>query len=80
MNKIWQSGGFLGTVLGPLLKTELPLIGNMLKPLSKSVLLPLGLTEAASATDATIQNKTYGSGTTTLIISNEKNWRYNENS
>ena len=52
----------------------------MLKPLSKSVLLPLGLTEAASATDATIQNKTYGSGTTTLIISNEKNWRYNENS
>ena len=80
MNKIGQSGGFLGTVLGPLLKTELPLIGNMLKPLSKSVLLPLGLTEAASATDATIQNKTYGSGTTTLIISNEKNWRYNENS
>ena len=73
MNKIGQSGGFLGTVLGPLLKTELPLIGNMLKPLSKSVLLPLGLTEAASATDATIQNKTYGSGTTTLIISNEKN-------
>ena len=80
MNKIGQSWGFLGTVLGPLLKTELPLIGNMLKPLSKSVLLPLGLTEAASATDATIQNKTYGSGTTTLIISNEKNWRYNENS
>ena len=73
MNKIGQSGGFLGTVLGPLLKTELPLIGNMLKPLSKSGLLPLGLTEAASATDATIQNKTYGSGTTTLIISNEKN-------
>ena len=73
MNKIGQSGGFLGTVLGPLLKTELPLIGNMLKPLSKSVLLPLGLTEAASATDATIQNKTYGSGTTTLIISNENN-------
>ena len=80
MHKIGQSGGFLGRLLGPLLKTELSLIGNILKPLAKSVLLPLGLTEAASATDATIQKKTYGSGTTTLIISNEKNWRYNENS
>ena len=73
MHKIGQSGGFLGKLLGPLLKTELSLIGNILKPLAKSVLLPLGLTEAASATDATIQKKTYGSGTTTLIISNEKN-------
>ena len=80
MHKIGQSGGFLGRLLGPLLKTELSLIGNILKPLAKSVLLPLGLTEAASATDATIQKKTYGSWTTTLIISNEKNWRYNENS
>ena len=38
-HKIGQSGGFLG----PLLKTGLPLIGNVLKPLAKSVLIPLGL-------------------------------------
>ena len=73
MHKIGQSEGFLSRLLGPLLKTGLPLIRNILKPLAKSVLLLLGLTEAASATDATIQKKTYGSGTTTLIISNEKN-------
>ena len=42
-----QSGGFLGRLLGPLLKTGLPSIGNVLKPLAKSVLTPLGLTEAA---------------------------------
>ena len=40
--KIGQSGGFLGRLLGPLLKTGLPLIGNVLKPLAKSVLIPLG--------------------------------------
>ena len=45
---------------------------NVLKPLAKSVLIPLGLTAAALATDATIQRKTFGSGMTTLIISNEE--------
>ena len=30
-----QSGGFLGTLLGPLLKTELPLMKNVIKPLAK---------------------------------------------
>ena len=44
-----QSGGFLGRLLGPLLKTGLPLIKNVIKPLSKSVLIPLGLTAAAAA-------------------------------
>ena len=43
-----QSGGFLGRLLGPLLKTGLPLIKNVIKPLTKSVLIPLGLTAAAS--------------------------------
>ena len=43
---------------------------NLLKLLAKSVLLPLGLTVAASATDAAIQKKILGSGMTTLIISN----------
>ena len=32
LNKIGESGGFLGRLLGPLLKTGLPLIGNLLKP------------------------------------------------
>ena len=50
-----QSGGFLGRLLGPLLKTGLPLIKNVIKPLAKSVLIPLGLTEAASAADAGIK-------------------------
>ena len=36
LHKIGQSGGFIG----PLLKTGLPLIGNVLKPLAKSVLRP----------------------------------------
>ena len=72
MHKIGQSGGFLGRLLGPLLKTGLPLIGNVLKPLAKSVLIPLGLTAAAAATDAAIHKKMIGSGFTTLIISNEE--------
>ena len=54
LHKIGQLGGFLGRLLGSLLKTGLPLIGNALKPLAKSVLIPLGLTAVASATDAAI--------------------------
>ena len=72
INKIIQSGGFLGRLLGPLLKTGLPLIKNVIKPLAKSVLIPLGLTAAASVADAGIHKKISGSGTTTLIISNEE--------
>ena len=40
--KMIQSRGFLGRLLGPLLKTGLPLISNIIKPLAKSVLIPLG--------------------------------------
>ena len=61
INKIIQSGGFLGKLLGPLLKTGLPLIKNAIKLLAKSVLMPLGLTAAASAADAGIHNKILGS-------------------
>ena len=57
-----QSGGFLGRLLGPLLKTGLPLIKNVIKPLAKSVLIPLGLAAAASAADAGIHKKILGSG------------------
>ena len=64
-----QSGGFLGRLLGPLLKPGLPLIKNVIQSLAKSILIPLGLTAAASTTDARIQKK-IGSGATTLIISN----------
>ena len=72
INKIIQSGGFLSKLLGPLLKTGLPLIKNVIKPLAKSVLIPLGLTAAASAAHAWIHKKILGSGNITLIISNEK--------
>ena len=73
LSKMIQSGGFLGRLLGPLLKTGLPLIKNVIKPLAKSVLIPLGLTAAASAADAGIHNKKLRSGNmTTLIISNDE--------
>ena len=52
-----QSGGFLSRLLGPLLKAGLPLTKNVTKPLPKSVLIPLGLTAAASAADAGIHKK-----------------------
>ena len=68
-----QSGRFLGRLLGPLLKTGLPLISNVIKSLAKSVLIALGLTGAASAADAGIHKKILGSGNnTTLIISNDE--------
>ena len=72
LHKIGQSGEFLGRLLGPLLKTGLPLMGNALKPLAKSVLIPLGLMAAASATDTAIHKKIFRNGFTTLIISNEE--------
>ena len=78
-----QSGGFLGRLLGPLLKTGLPLMKSVIKPLAKSVLVPLGLTAAASTADAGIHKKILGSSkrpldsvlphnNTTLIISNDE--------
>ena len=53
---------------------------NVSKPLAKSVLILLGLTAAASATDAAIHKKIFGSRrpselalwTTTLITRNEE--------
>ena len=57
LSKMIQSGGFLGRLFGQLLKTGLPLIKNVIKPLAKSVLIPLGLTAAASAASAGIHKK-----------------------
>ena len=59
ISKIIQSRGFSGKLLGPLLKTGLSLIKNVIKPLTKNVLIPLRLTIAASAADAGIQKKNY---------------------
>ena len=72
ISKIIQSGGFLGKLLGPLLKTGLPLMKNVIKPLAKSLLALSELTAAMSAVDAGIQKKIFGSGTRTLVISNEE--------
>ena len=66
--KMSQSGGFLGNLLsklaGPLMKVAMPL--------AKNVLVPLGLSAAMSAIDGSIKKNLLGSGTTTLIISNDE--------
>ena len=77
LSKVIQSGGFLGRLLRPLVRTGLPLMKSVIKPLPKSVLVPLGLTAAASAADAGIHKKILRSGhnnndNTTLIISNDE--------
>ena len=48
-------------------------IGNVLKPLAKNVLIPLGLTAAVWSTDAVIHKKMFGSGNTTIISNKEVN-------
>ena len=74
LSKMIQSVGFLGRLLGPLLKTGLPLMKSLIKPLTKSILIPLGLKAAASAVDAGIHKKILGSGhnNTTLTTSNDE--------
>ena len=57
ISKIIKSGRCLGRLLGPLLKTGLPLITNVIKPLAKSVLIPLGLNASASAADTGMHKK-----------------------
>ena len=68
ISTIIQSEGFLGLLLiklaGPLMKVAVPL--------ANIFLAPLGITAATSPIDAGIQKKIHGSGTTTLIISNEE--------
>ena len=61
--KAIKSGGFLGRLLEPLLKLELPFMKNVIKPLSKSVLIPLGLTLGCWNTQTMLQMLK-----TTLII------------
>ena len=68
LSKMIQSGGFLGNLLGklagPLMKVAMPL--------SKNVLAPLGISAAMSAIDGNIKKQIFGSGATTLIISNDE--------
>ena len=76
ISKIIQSRGFLGSLLS---KLAVPLM-KVAVPIKKKILAPLGLTAAMSAIDGTIQKKIHGSGTTTLIISNEeRNELHDEN-
>ena len=73
LSRMVQLGGFLGRLLGPLLKTGLPLMESVIQPLAKSVLIPLGLTAAASVADPDIHRKILRSGNNkTLIISNDE--------
>ena len=68
ISKIIQSRQFLGSLISKL-------AGSLMKVavrLAKNILAPFGITDAASAIDAGIQKKIHGSGTTTLIISNEE--------
>lgn len=69
MHKTGQSGGFLGRLLGPLLKADLFLMKNLLNPLAKNVLIPLRSKATESATDATNQKKMFGSCMAKLITS-----------
>ena len=73
LSKMIDSGGFLGRLLGPLLRTGLPLMKSVIQPLAISVLIPLGLTVAATAADKGIHKKVLGTGyNATLIISNDE--------
>ena len=83
LSKMIQPGGFLGRLLGPFLKTGLPLMKNVIKALAEIVLIPLGLTAGASTADVRIHKKILDSGkppldlalpnnTTKLITSNEE--------
>ena len=68
---ISQEGGLL-CFLSPFMKVGLPLMNYTLKPLAKSILIPLALMAAVLVKDTAIQEKIHGSGMTTLIISNEE--------
>ena len=68
ISKIIQSGGFLRSLLsklaGPLMKVD--------TPLAKNVLVPLGITAAASTIDTGIQKKKYIVLEQTVITLNEE--------
>ena len=65
MHKIRQAGLFLRRFVGPLRKSGLLLVVNVLRPLVKNVLIPLGLTAAVVSAEAVAKQ-------TKLIIANEE--------
>ena len=67
-----QLGWSISRLLGPLLKTGLPFVKNVIKSLAESVLISLGVTTAVSGADVAIHKKILGPGIITLIISNEE--------
>ena len=69
-----QSGGFLGRLLWPLLKTGLPLLKNGLKLLGKSILIPLWLAAAASAANAGIHLKNLRIGDDNIDNFKQRSW------
>ena len=71
LSKMIQSGGFLGKLLGSLLKTGLSLMKSVITRLANSVLIPSGLT----AEDAGIHKKILGSGNATALIISNKDWK-----
>ena len=72
LSKMIHSGGFLRRLFGPLLKTALRLMKNVIKPLAKNVLISLVLATAASIEEAGIHKKIISSVTTILITSNDE--------
>ena len=66
ISKISQCGWVFRETFRSITKNRLSLLKSLIKALGM-----LGLTAAASATDAAINKKIFGSGTTTLIISND---------
>ena len=60
LHKIGLLGGSLGRLSGLLLKNGLLLTRNVLKPLTKSILITSGLTAAASAIDPVIHMQMFG--------------------
>ena len=81
LSKMILSGGFLGRRLGPLRKTGLPLIKNVIEALPKSVLIPLELTAAAAAADAGRSGKRSldlalrKQNNTTILIISKMTWK-----
>ena len=71
LHKRGQSWLFLRRLIGSLLRNGLPLLKNVLQPLAKSVLMPVGLTAAAASTTDVVIQKKFGSGMTIFITSNE---------
>ena len=65
--KAIKPGEFLGRLLEPLLKLGLPFMKNAIKPLDKSVLIPLGLTLGCWNTQKMLQMLK-----TTLTISDDE--------